>query len=129
MIELKLRVWDLRTEKLRDVMGYDYEKQEFIVCSVPTRVLANGNLHTIHGVRRSADEVIPFRYSGLADTKGVGIYDGDVIQYTLKNGNSIIEVVHFGVGAFWLGEDLLIDVLERGGKVEVIRNIKEDAYD
>ena len=88
MNSIEFRVWDKKTEEIRDVMGYDYEKQEVKVCSVPSRKFKDGILHTIHALSRDLDDVVLLQCTGVRDILGVKLYEGEIISHTDHHINS-----------------------------------------
>lgn len=66
MKEIKFRIWNDRLKKL----GEPFSLEDFLKCSV-------GLLHE----SRYSDPIIYMQYTGLKDSKGVEIYEGDILSY------------------------------------------------
>lgn len=74
----------------------------------------------------SNGDVILREYTGLKDSKGVEIYDGDIV-IRHKNGSTIMETVKYGNSAWLLiGKDGKTFLENLSNYCEVLRNIYEN---
>ena len=113
MREIKFRIWDkLEQRFIFPDKGY----QGHYVLSL------NGRFHNLQN-GSGGDEYIVQQYTGLKDSKGIEIYEGDIVEFkTPFHGNLVTDAVAFDNGSFIL-EDMLYNLSDT--KVRVIGSIFE----
>lgn len=115
MQEIKFRAWVRRLDRMCNVTGIDFERNEI-------NILRPG-WHMSEWLRR--DQVELMQYSGLDDVNGKPIYGGDIVvvvsQYWGQLGNRY--EVKFRKGAFYAEYVLLSEI---SPSISVIGNIHEN---
>lgn len=98
----------------------------------PMQEMVHGKASSILAfAKMSPDEYIVEQYTGLKDANGKDIYEGDVVHgYDQEPdrddgyiGSSVIEVVNFKWGSFWLGDFKNRIMLYTPPIIEVIGNV------
>ena len=130
----KFRAWDKTTNQMRGCYGFNDMEREVYVCSVADDEF-NGQLKTVHALKRSFDEVVVMQSTGLKDKNGVEIYEGDYLSLIIFEANKKYkgEVVFFK-GSFCLtvqikGHEYTVpfhEMSEVDNLLEVLGNIYEN---
>lgn len=103
MIELKLRAWDVRSEKMYEVVALDWDdKGNIISAHLKDK---KGVVEKFYPEEDYGDKVRFMQYSGRKDKRKTCIYDGDV----LKDENGDILIVKFGD---YINYDIAPDICE-----------------
>ena len=84
MREIKFRAWVRRLDRMCNVTGIDFERNEI-------NILRPG-WHMSEWLRR--DQVELMQYSGLDDVNGVNIYEGDVVEFEVGLIRAKAEVIY-----------------------------------
>ena len=111
----------MRTLKFR---AWDIDHKQFIHFDLND---PDAELFGRHGIL--ADTVIePWQqFTGLTDSKGKEIYEGDIIKYFNRYGEKQkINPVVFDLGMFCINDDDIYVKLSQANRVEVIGNIYEN---
>lgn len=125
MRPIKFRFWD------------EDKKQMFGVIAIPNSFKGETKPLVVDidddGIYRPEKSVLE-QYTDLTDKNGVEIYEGDIVHgYDQEPdrgdgyiGSSVIEVVNFKHGAFWIGDSWYKVTVMTPPIVEVIGNIHEN---
>lgn len=115
--QLKFRIWDKQDKSF---LSEEYLKHFKVAIAWDGK---NIYQNFICGDKKVDDEVIIQQYTGLKDSKGVEIYEGDIVEFKTPNhGNLVTDAVAFDNGSFIL-EDMLYNLSDM--KVRVVGNIFE----
>lgn len=111
----KFRCWDVMTEEMFTL--------------VEAQIKGMNVLYILEGT----DLIKVMQYTGLKDTHGNEIFEGDILSYTkqeyiagYERESNHFEVVEFMNGVFACNNDLLIDVVMNDDENEVVGNIYEN---
>ena len=121
MRELKFRVWDNKNKKFLP------ESHFAILGSGKVIVTLSGYYE--HFTNKTQDDYVVQQYTGLQDSKGNDIYEGDIVKATsdqYDNENFVGKVI-FDEGCFltWINKNDIRGVWS-GDDIEVIGNIFEN---
>lgn len=121
MRELKFRVWDNKNKKFLP------ESHFAILGSGKVIVTLSGYYE--HFTNKTQDDYVVQQYTGLQDSKGNDIYEGDIVKATsdqYDNENFVGKVI-FDEGCFltWINKNDIREVWS-GDDIEVIGNIFEN---
>lgn len=126
MREIKFRAWDKFTQKYWNIENWHFEDEylDLIESADPNS----------KRVWRKFNEVELMQYTGLKDKNGKDIYEGDIIhgydqepdRYDGYIGSSVIDVVNFRNGTFWIGDIWYNVMVMTPPIVEVIGNVHEN---
>ena len=121
MRELKFRVWDNKNKKFLP------ESHFAILGSGKVIVTLSGYYE--HFTNKTQDDYVVQQYTGLQDSKGNDIYEGDILKATsdqYDNENFVGKVI-FDEGCFltWINKNDIREVWS-GDDIEVIGNIFEN---
>ena len=119
--ELKFRVWDNKNKKFLP------ESHFAILGSGKVIVTLSGYYE--HFTNKTQDDYVVQQYTGLQDSKGNDIYEGDIVKATsdqYDNENFVGKVI-FDEGCFltWINKNDIREVWS-GDDIEVIGNIFEN---
>lgn len=98
-MNLKFRAWDKTTNQMRGCYGFNELEREVYVCSVADDEF-NGQLRTVHAIRRSFDEAVVMQSTGLKDKNGVEIFERDIVHLTSDEGIDYNALIVFKDGGF-----------------------------
>lgn len=113
MREINFRAWVRRLDRMCNVTGIDFERNEI-------NILSPG-WHMSEWLRR--DQVELMQYTGLKDNNGREVYEGDVVK---NEYGKVMDIQYdprstaFGVGDYYFG------TIGSGKILEVIGNIFEN---
>lgn len=117
---IKFRAWEDRGEEyIKDVL-----------------IGSNGKIYFDDGVATQDDlDISVEQFTGLKDVNGKEIYEGDIVhgydQEPDKEdgyiGSSVVDVVNFKYGAFWIGDSWYKIMVMTPPIVEVIGNVHENS--
>ena len=120
MREIKFRAWIKKTKR------YTYNIQNEYDGCYDTENIEQSFAHYL-----KSDKYIVEQYTGLSDTNGVEIYDGDILEKEYDNHSSTVGTIKYDAPTFYVDtrDDLLSDNFKFDEfykrKVKVIGNINE----
>ena len=128
--EIKFRAWDKFTQKYWNIENWHFEDEYLDLIEFGVSI-ADPNIKRIW---RKLNEVKLMQYTGLKDKYGKPIYEGDIVHgYDQEPdrddhyiGSSVIDVVNFKYGAFWIGDSWYKVMVMTPPIIEVIGNIYEN---
>ena len=129
--EIKFRAWDKTTQKNWNIDKWHFE-DEYLDLIEPGVSICDPRIERIW---RKQGDVELMQYTGLKDVHGKPIYEGDIVHgYDQEPdrddhyiGSSVIDVVNFKYGAFWIGDSWYKVMVMTPPIVEIIGNIHENA--
>lgn len=126
MREIKFRAWDKYAQELVNVKTFDLEVDGSVGCIVD-----------YSGINLDASECILMQYTGLNDSEGVEIYEGDLLSIQIVRDAKKTVTIVFEDGAFGVKDELFgwgygkefypLKTIINNHKVEVIGNIHENS--
>ncbi|WP_434437954.1 YopX family protein [Limosilactobacillus fermentum] len=126
----EFRVWDKLTQKYWNIENWHFE-DEYLDLIEPGVSICDPRIERIW---RKQGDVEIMQYTGLKDVNGEDIYEGDIVHgYDQEPdrddgyiGSSVIDVVNFKYGAFWIGNSWNKIMVMTPPIVEVIGNVYEN---
>lgn len=126
----EFRVWDKLTQKYWNIENWHFE-DEYLDLIEPGASICDPRIERIW---RKQGDVEIMQYTGLKDVNSEDIYEGDIVHgYDQEPdrddgyiGSSVIDVVNFKYGAFWIGNSWNQIMVITPPIVEVIGNVCEN---
>ena len=128
MREIKFRVWNKITKQYEDNTNYQIDCNDgtvYICVAVPF------SSHLSAGIMND-DNCIIEQYTGLNDSNGEEIYEGDILEKEYDNHSSTVGTVKYYAPSFYVDtrDELLSDNFQFNEfykrKVKIIGNINEE---